>query len=176
MRTIVLGAGLLFFLISTEHSTAPLHIPVITPVNQRVPAFTYRSLDTKVHNLSELKGKVVLIDFWGTWCAGCVEEMPTIERLYDRYRIDPRVAFVIVSQNDTLDKVKAFVAKNHFNLPFYYVGTDAVPPPLSPQAWPSTYFISPDGVLRGEYLGGGDWSDQSVVRYIELLKQKYPAK
>jgi thiol-disulfide isomerase/thioredoxin len=175
MRAIVLGAGAVLFLFLNQLSAATLHPPVIQPVNEKVPAFTYRSLDMKVHHLAELKGKVVLIDFWGTWCPGCVEEMPTLERLYDRFRTDPKVAFVIVSENDTLDKVKAFVSRNHFTLPFYYVGTDTVPEPLAPKAWPSTYFLSPDGVLRGEYLGGGDWSDESVVRYIEKLEKKYPA-
>jgi thiol-disulfide isomerase/thioredoxin len=176
MRILILAAGQLLFPLSSQPQAASLHVPVITQVNEPVHAFTYRSLDTKVHQLSELKGKVVLIDFWGTWCAGCVEEMPTIERLYTRYQKDPQVAFVIVSQNDTLDKVREFVARNHFNLPFYYIGSENVPAPLSPQAWPSTYFISADGILRGEYFGGGDWSDESVFHYIEKLKRDYPAK
>ena len=170
MRAIVLRASALFFLFSDVHAATPLRAPEISPTYEKVRDFTYRSLDTKVHHISELRGKVVLIDFWGTWCEGCIEEMPTLERLYDRYRADPKVAFLIVSQNDSLDKVEAFVAKNHLTMPFYYTGSDSVPSPLSHSAWPATYFISPDGILRGTYFGGGDWSDASVVRYIEKLK------
>lgn len=80
-----------------------------------------------IHRLSELKGRVVLIDFWGTLCPGCVEEMPTLQRLYESYRSDPGVAFVIVSQNDSPDKVKAFVEKNHLTIPIYYIESN-VPP------------------------------------------------
>lgn len=128
-----------------------------------------------IHRLSELKGRVVLIDFWGTWCPGCVEEMPTLQRLYESYRSDPGVAFVIVSQNDSPDKVKAFVEKNHLTIPIYYIESNVPPKPLAPSVWPATYFVSPDGVLKGVHLGGADWSDESVRRYIEHLKQEHHA-
>lgn len=171
MRATVFGIITLFLLSSTAHSITSLHPPVISPVSWKAPAFQYRSLDGKTHQLSELRGKVVVIDFWGTWCAGCVEELPTLQQLYDRFRSDPKVAFVVVSQNDSLEKVKAFVSKNRLTMPFYYVGTDPIPAPLSPSAWPTTYFVSADGIVKGEYLGGADWSDESAVRYIEQLKQ-----
>jgi thiol-disulfide isomerase/thioredoxin len=174
MRAFFLGALTLLQPFATEHATAPLKPPVIDPLSQRAPAFEYRSLDGTVHRLSELKGKVVVIDFWGTWCPGCVEEMPTLQRLYEVYRSNPNVAFVIVSQNDTPEKIKAFVEKNHLTIPIYYIGSNLPPNPLSPSAWPATYFVSPDGMLRGVHLGGADWSDSSVKKYIERLEQQRP--
>jgi len=175
MRAFLLGAVALLYPLPSEHVPAPLKPPVIEPLSQRAPLFEYRSLDGNVHRLSELKGKVVVIDFWGTWCPGCVEEMPTLQRLYEVYRSNPRVAFVIVSQNDTPAKVKAFVEKNHLTMPIYYIGSNPPPKPLSPSAWPATYFLAPDGMLRGVHLGGADWSDISVQKYIEHLKQADPA-
>lgn len=176
MRTILLGACALLFPMLSAPATAQLRAPVIEPLSQKAPSFEYRSLDGKLHRLSELRGKVVLINFWGTWCAGCVEEMPTLQRLYDSYRSDPRVAFVIVSERDSADNVKAFVAKNHLTLPIYYIGSDTPAKPLAHSAWPSTYFVSPDGVVRGVYAGGGDWSDPSVRKYIDHLQQEYPSR
>lgn len=167
---IALGLFMLLLVSPIDQYAASLRPPVISPVNQKAPDFAFRSLDGAVHHLSELKGKVVVIDFWGTWCAGCVEEMPTLQRLYERFQSDPKVAFVIVSQDDSPEKVKAFVARNHVALPVFYVGSEPVPQPLAPSAWPSTYFISPTGVVRGEYFGGADWSDESIVRYIDQLK------
>lgn len=146
MRAIVLKAMAFFFLFPSCQSATPLHPPSISPVNLKAPTYAYRSLDGKIHQLSELQGKVVVIDFWGTWCVGCVEEMPTLQRLYDRFRTDPKVAFVIVSQKDSPDGVAAFVSKNHLTMPIYYVGSDPVPPPLSPSAWPSTYFVSAEDI------------------------------
>jgi thiol-disulfide isomerase/thioredoxin len=142
----------------SEHAPTPLRPPVITSLSLKAPAFEFRGLDGIVHRLSDLKGKVVLIDFWGTWCPGCVEEMPTLQHLYEKYRSNPKVAFVIVSQNDTADKVKAFVQKNKLTVPIYYIGTEKPPKALSPGAWPATYFVSQDGILRGVHLGGADWS------------------
>jgi thiol-disulfide isomerase/thioredoxin len=154
MRAFLLGAVALLYPLTSEHVPAPLKPPVIESLSQRAPLFEYRSLNGNVHRLSELKGKVVVIDFWGTWCPGCVEEMPTLQRLYEEYRSNPRVAFVIVSQNDTPAKVKAFVEKNHLTMPIYYIGSNQPPKPLAPSAWPATYFVSPDGMLRGVHLGG----------------------
>jgi thiol-disulfide isomerase/thioredoxin len=121
MRAIFLGACALFSPLVSEHKIAPLKPPAIDSLSQRAPVFEYRSLDGMIHRLSELKGRVVLIDIWGTWCPGCVEEMPTLQRLYESYRSDPGVAFVIVSQNDSPDKVKAFVEKNRLTIPIYYI-------------------------------------------------------
>ena len=166
MRAFLLGAVALLYPLTSEHTPAPLKPPVIESLSLRAPLFEYRSLDGIVHRLSELKGKVVVIDFWGTWCPGCVEEMPTLQRLYEVYRANPRVAFVIVSQNDAPAKVKAFVEKNHLTMPIYYIGSNQPPKPLAPSAWPATYFVSPDGMLRGVHLGGADWSDISVQKYI----------
>ena len=174
MRAFIFAAIALLNPLTSEHTPAPLKPPVIEPLSQRAPLFEYRSLDGNVHRLSELKGKVVVIDFWGTWCPGCVEEMPTLQRLYEVYRSNPRVAFVIVSQNDTPAKVKAFVEKNHLTMPIYYIGSNQPPKPLAPSAWPATYLVSPDGMLRGVHLGGADWSDLSVQKYIEHLEQENP--
>ena len=174
MRAFLLGAVALLYPLTSEHAPAPLKPPVIESLSLRAPLFEYRSLNGNVHRLSELKGKVVVIDFWGTWCPGCVEELPTLQRLYEVYRSNPRVAFVIVSQNDTPAKVKAFVEKNHLTMPIYYIGSNQPPKPLAPSAWPATYFVSPDGMLRGVHLGGADWSDLSVQKYIEHLEQENP--
>lgn len=170
-RAFIVGALALFSPLASEHAPAPLKPPVIDPLSRKAPTFEYRSLDGNVHRLSELKGKVVLIDFWGTWCPGCVEEMPTLQRLYDSYRDDKRVAFVIVSWNDSPDKVRSFVATNHLTIPIYYLGTKEPPKGLDSPAWPATYFVAPDGVLRGVHLGGADWSDKTVRAYIDRLKE-----
>lgn len=153
----------------SEHAPAPLKPPVITSLSGEAPAFEFRSLDGALHRLRDLKGKVVLIDFWGTWCPGCVEEMPTLQRLYEKYRANSKVAFVVVSQNDAPEKIKAFVQKNRLTIPIYYIGTETPPKALSPTAWPATYFVSRDGMLRGVHLGGADWADPSVTTYIDGL-------
>jgi len=175
MRAFFLGAFALLYPLVCEHTPAPLKPPAIDPLSQRAPGFEYRSLDGKVHRLSELRGKVVLIDFWGTWCPGCVEEMPTLQRLYDSYRGDPNVAFVIVSWNDRPEKIEAFIAQHHLTVPIYYLGTTEPPKGLASSAWPATYFVSPAGMLRGVHLGGADWSDRTVHTYIEGLKLRNPA-
>ena len=75
---------------------------------------------------STLKGKVVVIDFWATWCGPCIQEMPTMKKLYAEYH-DKGVEFVGVSldspkEEGGLDELKAYVAKNEVPWPQYYQG------------------------------------------------------
>jgi thiol-disulfide isomerase/thioredoxin len=153
-------------------SEQDLKVPVLTREALPEPKLTFRDLEGKEHRLAEFKGKVVVLNFWGTWCAGCVLEMPTLQRLYDRYRSDPKVAFVIVSGMDTPEKVRKFVAAKQYTLPVYVVGNDPLPKPLDGGAWPATYLISPSGVVRAELQGSGNWTDPSVAAVIEGLKKQ----
>jgi thiol-disulfide isomerase/thioredoxin len=156
-----------------QHGTgteSDLKAPVLKREALPEPQLVFRDLEGKEHRLSDFKGKVVVLNFWGTWCPGCVLEMPTLQRLYDRYRGDPKVAFVIVSGMDTPEKVRKFVAAKKYTLPMYLVGNDPLPKPLDGGAWPATYLISPSGVVRAELQGSGNWTDPSVGVLIERLK------
>lgn len=172
MRTLILGVLSLLAVAPGEHVTAPLKPPAIESLGTPAPDFSYISLDGKMHHLRDLRGKAVFLDFWGTWCPGCVEEMPTIQQLYKDFQADPRVAFVIVAQNDTPAKVKAYAQKTGLTIPLSYVGSKAPSGVLATTAWPATYFISPDGVVRGVHRGGANWSDASVRKYLEDLKMQ----
>jgi thiol-disulfide isomerase/thioredoxin len=94
----------------------------LTPLNEKRPArvvllsgysapdFSFVDLDGNKKNLSDLKGKVVLIDFWGTWCAPCVAAVPELRATYNRYR--SRGFFILsVDTGDTPEKVRAFLAE-----------------------------------------------------------------
>jgi thiol-disulfide isomerase/thioredoxin len=99
-------------------------------------------LDGKPVSLQDFKGKVVLLNFWATWCGPCKAEMPSLQRLYNK--ISPSgVQFLLVSQEDA-STVRRYAKKKKLQLPFYTLKGD-IPAPFQTQGIPATYVLSPDG-------------------------------
>ncbi|MEK6396797.1 MAG: redoxin domain-containing protein, partial [Terriglobus sp.] len=87
--------------------------PGLVPVSLPAPDLAFQTLDGQERHLSDYKGKVVFLDLWGTWCIQCVAEMPTVQALYDRYKNDPEVVFLIVSRLDTPQRVEHYAHLGH---------------------------------------------------------------
>jgi thiol-disulfide isomerase/thioredoxin len=68
-------------------------------------------------SLSDLKGKVVVINLWGTWCSPCVRELPELQQIYEKYKDDKEVAVITMDADDDLEKVKKFVADKKYSFP-----------------------------------------------------------
>ena len=126
-------------------------------------------LDGKKHNLSDYRGKVVVINFWATWCGPCAKEMPAFETLAERLSGE-RFALLTVNFGEKADRIKPFLKK---------IGVD-VPVLLDPdmgtsKAWaksglPTTYVIDAEGKIRYQVLGVMEWDAPQVeARIRELL-------
>ncbi len=133
--------------------------------------FTYSTLDGEPRHLAASKGKVVFVDLWGTWCLQCVAEMPTLQKLYDHYRNDPQVEFLIVSRLDSPAAVRRYARRNHLDLPFYTMEDAAIPPSMQLHQFPSTFIYAPDGTLAARHTASADWSAPEVIDFIDKLKQ-----
>lgn len=134
--------------------------------------FPYDSLDGRTHRLSELRGKVIFVNFWGTWCIRCVAEMPSIQKLYDSLKSDPSVAFVIASRLDTPGRVRLYAKYGHYDLPFYTVNDSAIPQAMQFNQYPTTFLFAKNGSLAETQVGGADWSAPSVVASIRKLENR----
>jgi thiol-disulfide isomerase/thioredoxin len=132
--------------------------------------FSFASLNGQSHRLSDLRGKVVFVNFWGTWCIRCVAEMPTIQKLYETLKDDPSVAFVIASRLDTPERVRAYAKYGRYDLPFYMVNDSDIPQALQFNQYPTTFIFRKDGSLAETQIGGADWDDPSVVQSIRRLE------
>jgi thiol-disulfide isomerase/thioredoxin len=156
-----------------QHKVASRMLPPQLHV-QPEPAndLTYRTLDGSPQQLSSNKGQVVFLDLWGTWCVQCVAEMPTVQKLYDHYKGDPQVKFLIVSRMDSPSAVRAYARHNHFDLPFYITQDDEVPPAMQMGQFPATFLYAKDGTLATKHTGAADWSSPSVISFIDHLKQQ----
>jgi thiol-disulfide isomerase/thioredoxin len=132
----------------------------------------YATLNGEERHLADTKGRVVFLDLWGTWCIQCVVEMPTVEKLYQRYKDDPQVTFLIVSRLDTPATVRAYARRNHYVLPFYVMRDEDIPESMRLNQYPAAFLYAKDGSLVAHHVGAADWSSPEVAGFIEMLKRQ----
>ncbi len=114
--------------------------------------------DGKAPTTASLKGKLVMLEFWGTWCGPCVRAMPHVQELHDRYS-DQGLVVLAISYESTA-KMKGFLAKHSYTMP---VGSDpkkTVVRAYGVRSWPSTFLIGKDGSLL---FKGGPYSVEAAI-------------
>ncbi len=122
----------------------------------------------KAIRLKEFRGKTVFINFWATWCPPCVAEMPSIQKLYDAYRDDESVAFVLISSEER-GKLLKFMQDKGYDYPVYQ-NLFKVPASLPVEQLPTTYIIAPDGKIVLKETGASDWNTDKVHQLLNSLK------
>ena len=149
---LVLGAAVVYALItnlSGEKDTSH-------DVGDEAPNFELIQINDKNEaekvNLSELKGKGVMLNFWGTWCAPCREEMPYMESLYPTYK-EKGVEIVAVNLDQSELKVQQFIDEFGLTFPVPHDVRDEVRELYGIGPLPSTVFINPDGVIEDIVIG-----------------------
>ena len=150
--------------------SARMRAPALASESQAGVDLAYRTLDGDVRHVSDSKGQVVFVNLWGTWCIPCVAEMPKVQRLYDHYRGDPGVKFLIVSRLDTPERVRLFAKTGGFTLPFYVTEDRDIPQSLRFDQYPATFIFDKTGRLVSKHIGPADWSDESVITFLERLR------
>ena len=162
-------AGLLFFKFVQRKIAADMQPPHLQSRPEVARVLIYRTLNGEQQHLVSTKGQVVFLDLWGTWCVQCVAEMPTVQGLYDHYKHDPQVKFLIVSCMDSPAAVRFYARRNHLDLPFYITEDEDIPSSMQLNQYPSTSIFAKDGSLVSKHLGAADWSDRSVMSFIDQL-------
>jgi thiol-disulfide isomerase/thioredoxin len=139
------------------------------------PALALKTLGDEPHRLEDYRGRVVLLNFWATWCTPCREEMPSIGQL--RKKLAGRPFSVLAVNVDEPDsRVRKFLAEVPLEFP---VVLD--PGGRTTRAWkvrilPASFIIGPDGRIRYAVVGELDWGSERVVRLItELLPANKPS-
>jgi thiol-disulfide isomerase/thioredoxin len=117
--------------------------------------------------LSALRGKVVFLNFWATWCPPGREEMPSMEILYQRYK--GALEFVTVDMMEDKSAVSAFMRDLKLSFPVALDTDGRVSAFYGIQAIPSTFIIDKDGMIIASVVGGLNWSDPSIFAAFDLL-------
>ncbi|MDW5290949.1 TlpA family protein disulfide reductase [Formosa sp. PL04] len=117
------------------------------------------------YDFKSAEGKVVLVNFWATWCPPCIAEMPSLVDLHTDYKDE--VQFLFVSNEDK-SVIEAFLKKRDFNLPVYQP-ISAVPEALNTSTIPRTLLIGKDGKIVIDKTGASNWNSDTVRETIDKL-------
>jgi len=138
------------------------------------PDFALETLAGDQVALSDLRGKVVLVNFWASWCPPCRAEMPAIERVYRSHKdLGLEVLAINTTNQDDQGAAAAFVQEFGLTFPVPLDHTGAVSASYNLRGLPSTYFIDRHGVIRSVVVGG-PMSGALIQSRVEELLQENP--
>lgn len=153
---------------STGASTAAKGNPLPAWTGGPTPPLALKDLDGRLHELADYRGKVVVVNFWATWCTPCREELPSLERLREARRGGPfEVLAVNVNEGDS--RVRRFLAEVPLRIPVLLDRNGDAQRAWKVRGLPATFVLGPDGSIRYWYLGELDWAQPAVVRTVESL-------
>lgn len=134
-------------------------------VGQPAPALVAAQLDGRVFDLASLRGKVVIVNFWATWCAPCRAEMPLLDSFYQRYHAQG-LELLGVSVDDASDRAEVVRVMQKFSYPAALGASAKVNGFGPPLAVPVTWIIDRAGVLRARLFAGTAVTEQSLSQSV----------
>ena len=155
----MLGTGL--FNAGTKKEISNKGIAAIAPLS-----FTDKNGSTL--NTADLRGKVIFINFWATWCPPCMAEMGSVNALYNKLKNDPHFVFILADADNNLLQSTAFMSKHQYNLPVYTI-TGPIPENIFGGTLPTTLIVDTQGQLVQRHEGMANYDTQSMMKFLTSL-------
>lgn len=142
---------------------------VALPEPPQAPDFTLTDTQGRAHRLSDYRGRVVLINFWATWCAPCRHEMPAMQRAWEQVR-ERDVLILAVNLQDSVAQVAQFFEAIPVQFPALLGGDTAMMREWSVQVLPTSLVIDPQGRARYQVIGAYDWDQPAALEALLALR------
>ncbi len=147
----------------------------LSPLTKIIAAsdFELLNMDEEKRKLSDYRGKVVLLNFWATWCPPCIREMPSMERLHQQINADD-FSVIAINQMEDSDQVFAFTGQLEVDPTFeiLFDSRSEVSQVYAVRGLPTTYLIDKQGNIRYRAVGGREFNHPEVVKIIsDLIKE-----
>lgn len=136
------------------------------------PALVLKDMDGRSYRLDEHRGKVVLVNFWASWCRPCVEEIPSLHRLHQKVG-DPVFEIVTVNVGENRERITRFLERVPIDLPLLMDRDGEVHKAWQVYVYPSSYLIDQHGKIRYAYLGALEWDSPDNITIIQNLLNQH---
>ena len=133
------------------------------------PNFTLPGLDGKMISLADFNGKVVLLNIWATWCPPCVEEMPSMEKLYQELKDEDFEILAVSIDVSGAIAVIPFMKKHKLSFPALTDTKGAIRSLYQTTGVPESFIIDKDGIIVEKVIGPRAWATPGVIRYFRSL-------
>ena len=130
--------------------------------------FDFADENGSIQNTSSLRGKVVFINFWASWCPPCRAEFPSIEVLYMKFKDNPDLFFLTINEDSNLAKGRTYLDKENFSVPMYQ-SIGHVPTEIFSGALPTTLVLDKKGEVRLHHTGFANYASDKFVKQMEEL-------
>jgi thiol-disulfide isomerase/thioredoxin len=142
----------------------------LQPPKQRVESidFELQDLSGATRRLSDFNGKVVFLNFWATWCGPCRFEMPSMEKLYQRFKAKG-LEIVAVNLQEDRDSVEHFVEEYELSFSVLLDTTGRIGATYGARSIPTTYIVDRDGSVLAGTIGTREWDTEEYIRLFEKL-------
>jgi peroxiredoxin len=140
--------------------------PVPRMIGSKAPDFTVTDSDRTV-SLHDLSGKIVVLNFWTSWCAPCIEEMPSLVQF--QKRMAPRVAVLAVSTDQSESDYHQFLIRHQIDLLTVRDAAEKSSRLYGTTGQPETFIIDTSGTIRRKFAGPVDWNSPQIIEYFEKL-------
>ena len=131
------------------------------------PNFTLPDMKGNKVSLEDLRGQVVLVNFWATWCAPCLEEMPSLQALYEKFS-DRKLVVLGVNVNDTGPDLENYLKTTTIRFPLLLEG-QATAQRYGTDKYPESYLVDHRGIVIQKIVGPQNWMHDEAVKYFDEL-------
>jgi len=161
IRALMLTAALVV-LIGCDRGSKPALL------NAPAPDFTIQDAGRRV-SLHDFRGKVVVLNFWATWCPPCVDEMPSLVALQSKPEVKNRVQIFAVSLDQDESAYKKFLSDYHIDILTVRDPSQESTRHYATTGFPETFIIDGNGVLRRKFIGPVDWTKPEIIAYLQSI-------
>ncbi len=137
----------------------------VAAVGKPAPAFDTVDMQGNVRSLSDLRGKVVFVNFWATWCSPCREEMPSMQRLYEKMPKD-KFEMIALFNKDNPKAVKNFVSQLRLTFLIWSDESNILGARYGLTGLPETFIVDKQGVIREKFIGPAEWDTSEKIEML----------
>lgn len=163
---------LLLLFCSSFYSLAQQNEGNIVEIGEKAPNFTV-TIDGKPTQLSDLKGKVVLINFFATWCGPCMIELPILQKkVFDKYKEKDNFSLIILGRGHTEAEMQKFVNSKNYTMPFYPDFDKSIYNLYASKLIPRNYIIDENGIVVFASIGYNPEEFEQMTNFLDKLVTK----